>query len=238
MAEKELGTPFAIHSGGTDLIFPHHENELAQTAAARGRPLARAWMHVGMVLAGTEAKMAKSEGNVFQLSEALERFGAEAVIDFLISGHYRQPLAFGVDALVEAQARNERIRDFFRSAERVDGEPDSVVVAGREAFLTALADDFSTPRAMAAVYDLVSEGNKRPLAGAHGTVAELLDVLGLGRLAETDEPADAEAEGLLREREEARAAHDFARADQLRDELGDRGYVVRDTPEGPRLVRR
>ena len=238
MAEKELGAPFAIHGGGTDLIFPHHENELAQTAAARGRPLARTWMHVGMVLAGSEAKMAKSEGNVFQLSEALDRFGAEAVIDFLIAGHYRQPMSFGVEALEQAVARNERVRDFFRSAERVDGEPDPAVLAGREAFLAALADDFNTPRAMAEVYGLVAEGNKRPLAGAHAAIAELLDVLGLGSLAAVDEPRDAEADRLVREREEARAARDFDRADRLRDELAARGYAVRDTPQGPKLVRR
>jgi cysteinyl-tRNA synthetase len=238
MAEKELGAPFAIHSGGTDLIFPHHENELAQTAAARGRPLARSWMHVGMVLTGPEAKMAKSEGNVFQLSEALDRFGAEAVIDFLIAGHYRQPISFGVEALEQAAARNERVRDFFRSAERIDGEPDAAVDAGREAFVAALADDFNTPRAMAAIYDLVSEGNRRPLAGAHETVAELLDVVGLGALAAADEPIDPDAERLAREREEARAARDFDRADRLRDEIAARGYVVRDTPQGPKLVRR
>jgi cysteinyl-tRNA synthetase len=238
MAEKELGAPFAIHSGGTDLIFPHHENELAQTAAARGRQLARTWMHVGMVLAGLEAKMAKSEGNVFQLSEALDRFGPEAVIDFLISGQYRQPLAFGVDALEQAVARNERVRDFFRSAARVDDEPDPVVNAGREEFLAALADDFNTPRALAAIYELIGEGNKRPLAGAHGTVAELLDILGLGSLAAVDEPIDPEAERLAREREEARAARDFDRADRLRDEIAERGYAVRDTPEGPQLVPR
>jgi cysteinyl-tRNA synthetase len=238
MAEKELGAPFAIHSGGTDLIFPHHENEVAQTAAARGRPLARTWMHVGMVLTGPEAKMAKSEGNVFQLGEALDRFGPEAVIDFLISGHYRQPLSFGVEALEQAAARNERVRDFFRSAARVDGDVDPVVAAGREAFLAALADDFNTPRAMAAIYDLVSEGNRRPLAGAHAAVAELLDVLGLGSLAAVEEPIDPDAERLAREREEARAARDFDRADRLRDEIASRGYTVRDTPQGPRLVRR
>jgi cysteinyl-tRNA synthetase len=238
MAEKELGAPFAIHSGGTDLIFPHHENELAQTAAARGRPLARTWMHVGMVLTGPEAKMAKSEGNVFQLSEALDRFGAEGVIDFLISGHYRQPISFGIEALEQARARNERVRDFFRSPQRLDGEPDPIVVAGRESFREALADDFNTPRAMAAIYDLVTEGNKRPLGGAHGAVAELLDVLGLGGLAAVDAPVDEEAERLAREREEARAARDFDRADRLRDEIAARGYAVRDTPQGPKLVRR
>src|SRR5919106_1082373 len=110
------------------------ENEIAQTEAARGETFARIWMHNGMVETAQE-KMAKSEGNVFQLSEAIERFGAEAVVGFLVAGHYRQPIAFGEDALEQARARNERLRDFFRGAERVEGEDDPRVAEAREAFL-------------------------------------------------------------------------------------------------------
>jgi cysteinyl-tRNA synthetase len=239
MAEKLLGAPLAIHGGGTDLIFPHHENEIAQTEAARRVPLASIWMHNGMVLAEREAKMAKSEGNVFLLHEALDRFGSDAVVDFLISGHYRQPLAFGEDALEAATARNERVRDFFRGTERADGEPDAAVVESREAFLAALADDFNTPRAMAALHDLITEANKRaPLAGGHAVLEEMLGVVGLERLAAAGYEADPEAEGLLVERERARAARDFATADRIRDELEERGFEVRDTPAGARLVRR
>ncbi len=238
MAERELGTPFTIHGGGVDLVFPHHENEIAQTEAARGHPLARVWMHNGMLLAGEEAKMAKSEGNVFGLREALERYGAEAVVGLLVSGHYRQPLAFGADALDQALARGERVRDFFRSAEEVGGEPDPVVARLRESFLDALADDFNTPRALAALYELIAEGNKRPVPGAHAAVRELLALLGLERLAEIDDVGSPEAERLAREREEARTARDFERADVLRDKLAELGYAVRDTPDGPRLVRR
>jgi cysteinyl-tRNA synthetase len=238
MAERYLGTDFAIHGGGLDLVFPHHENEIAQTEAARSHPLARLWMHNGMVLAGPEAKMAKSEGNVFLLHEALDRFGAEAVVDYLISGHYRQPLAFGEDALEQARARNERVRNFFRDAERVEGDPDPAVEASRDAFFDALADDFNTPKAMAAVYDLVAEGHRRPLGGAHAAIEEMLAVVGLERLAEPPEAADSDAERLLAEREEARKAGDFERADRLRGELASRGFDVRDAPEGPRLVRR
>jgi cysteinyl-tRNA synthetase len=239
MAEKLLGAPFAIHGGGTDLIFPHHENEIAQTEAGRGVPLATIWMHNGMVLAEREAKMAKSEGNVFLLHEALDRYGAEAVIDFLISGHYRQPLAFGEDALEAATARNERVRDFFRATQRADGAPHPVVVERREAFLDALADDFNTPRAMAEAYDLVAEGHRSaPLPGAHAELEEMLTVVGLGRLAGAGYEADPEAEGMLAERERARAAGDFATADRIRDDLAKRGFEVRDTPDGARLVRR
>jgi len=112
MAEAELGASFAIHGGGSDLVFPHHENEIAQSEAA-GRPFARIWMHNGMIETDT-AKMSKSEGNIFQLSEALDRYGREAVVDYLISGHYRQPLAFGVEQMEQAAARVERLRNFFR----------------------------------------------------------------------------------------------------------------------------
>ena len=112
MAEAELGPSFAIHGGGSDLVFPHHENEIAQSEAA-GRPFARAWMHNGMIETDAE-KMSKSEGNIFQLSEALDRYGREAVVDYLISGHYRQPLAFGPEQMEQAVARVERLRNFFR----------------------------------------------------------------------------------------------------------------------------
>jgi cysteinyl-tRNA synthetase len=238
MAEKFLGPSFAIHGGGTDLLFPHHENEIAQTEAARGVPLARMWMHNGMVTTGPEAKMAKSEGNVFLLHEAVDRYGAEAVVAFLVSGHYRQPLAFGEDALEQASARNERIRDFFRSAERLEGEPDARASAAEAEFLDALADDFNTARAMAALFGLVAEANREPVAGAHDAVERMLGLVGLGGLARADRAADPEAERLLAEREAARAARDFARADELREELESRGFGVRDTPDGGQLVPR
>jgi cysteinyl-tRNA synthetase len=238
MAEKLLGADFEIHGGGSDLVFPHHENEIAQTESARGLPLARIWMHNGMVLTGPEAKMAKSVGNVFMLGEAIERFGREAVIAFLIWGHYRQPLAFGEEALEEARARNERVRDFFRGVDRLDGPADPAVAEARETFLSALADDFNTPRAMAALYELVAEGHRRPLAGAHQALEELLEIVGLESLARTEEEVDAEAEQLLAERERARAERDFERADRIRDQLHQRGWVVRDTSDGARLVRK
>ncbi|HEY2714963.1 MAG TPA: cysteine--tRNA ligase, partial [Solirubrobacterales bacterium] len=113
MAEQELGESFAVHGGGSDLVFPHHENEVAQSEAA-GRPFARLWMHNGMVETEAE-KMSKSEGNIFQLSEALDRYGREAVVLFLISGHYRQPLAFGPEEIEQAVAQVERLRNFFRT---------------------------------------------------------------------------------------------------------------------------
>ncbi len=237
MAEKLLGLDIEIHSGGSDLVFPHHENEIAQTEAARGQPLARIWMHNGMVLAGPETKMAKSVGNVFLLHEAIDRYGAEAVVAFLVSGHYRQPLAFGEPALEQARASNERIRNFFREVERREGEPDPEVERARERFLAALADDFNTPRAIAALFDLIAEGHRRPLAGAHEVLEELLAIVGLEGLAEVAQEVPAEAAALLERRERARADRDFATADRIRDQLLDLGWSVRDTPAGAKLVR-
>jgi cysteinyl-tRNA synthetase len=238
MGEKLLGADFDIHSGGIDLVFPHHENEIAQTEAARGVPLARLWMHNGMIRVADE-KMSKSVGNIFQLSEALDRYGRDAVVAYLVSGHYRQPLEFSDRALREAEGRVRGIRNFvLQLPESDEGEPDDAVTAWRAAFLDALADDFSTPRALAVLSELISEGNRRELHGARAALEEMLPLLGLESLLAPPEAADPEAERLLAEREEARAARDFERADRLRDELAERGFEVRDTPEGVRLVPR
>jgi cysteinyl-tRNA synthetase len=239
MAEKVLGVDFAIHGGGSDLIFPHHENEVAQTEAARGKPLARIWMHNGMVRTDEE-KMSKSVGNIFQLSEALARYGREAVVAYLTSGHYRQPLEFSERALEEAGARLDRIRNYIAEApDDQSGGEDPFVAERREEFLAALADDFNTPRAWAALFDLVAEGNRRALAGALPVLSEMLELLGLESLLEgADEAPDAAAEELLAERERARAEKDFERADRIREQLGELGWEVRDSPTGATLRRR
>ncbi len=237
MAEAELGPSFAIHGGGSDLLFPHHENEIAQSEGA-GRPFARLWMHNGMIETDAE-KMSKSEGNIFQLSEALERFGREAVVAYILSGHYRQPLAFGEEPLREAAARVERLRNFLR--ESPPGEPAGEEAAERvERFNAALAEDFNTPRALAEAFELVSESNRSQLAGAGSALLEMLEALGLESLAQegAGEEADEEVLGLLAEREAARAARDFERSDRIREQLAELGWEVRDSAEGARLVRK
>ncbi|HVX34309.1 MAG TPA: cysteine--tRNA ligase [Solirubrobacterales bacterium] len=242
MAEQELGASFAVHGGGSDLVFPHHENEIAQSESA-GRPFARVWMHNGMVDAAGE-KMSKSEGNIFQLKEALDRYGREAVVAYLISGHYRQPLAFGELPMEEAVARVERLRNFFREhpvgrdsvGQQRGGSGEGPPEPRLEAFKDALADDFNTPRAMAEVFELVGEANRGEVPGAVEAVAEMLDLVGLGSIAEGEDGSDPEAEQLLRERQDARAAKDFARADEIRDRLAAMGFEVRDSPDGARLV--
>jgi cysteinyl-tRNA synthetase len=254
MAAEALGPSFAIHGGGSDLVFPHHENEIAQSEAA-GRPFARIWMHNGMVETDA-AKMSKSDGNIFQLSEALDRYGREAVVWFLISGHYRQPIAFSPQQMEQAAAGCERIRNFFRE-HPVKGEsgvgpgeqqrggspgpsPDSPPAGRLERFKEALADDFNTPRAMAEVFELIAEANRTHTPGASDALCEMLELVGLSSLAQPEEgdEADEEAEKLLVEREEAREAKDFGRADEIRERLGEMGWEVRDSAEGARLVRK
>ena len=240
MAEQIVGLDFDIHGGGADLVFPHHENEIAQTEAGRGKPLARLWMHNGMVELDAE-KMSKSVGNIRSLGGALETYGRDALIMYFAGGHYRGPLAFSEEALDEAARSVERVRDFVR---RLD--PDGAEPEGMDAYLErlydALADDFNTAMARAVLFEWISEGNRRLDAGERlgpGRLGEMLYALGLENLLEPErDEVDPEAERLLCEREEARAARDFATADARRDQLAALGWEVRDTAEGPRLVRR
>jgi cysteinyl-tRNA synthetase len=239
MAEAELGRSFAVHGGGSDLLFPHHENEIAQSQAA-GRPFAQVWMHNGMIEADA-AKMSKSAGNIFQLSEALERYGREPVLAYLISGHYRQPLAFGAEQMQEATMRVKRLRNFFREHPlRLDSgseAPKGFVAARSAAFNDALAEDFNTPRAMAEAFELVAEANRTDTPGAAVALAEMLGLLGLGSLAEEEGGPDQAAEELLGERQRARSAGDFVKADRIREQLAELGWEVRDAADGAHLVR-
>ena len=239
MAEEILGPDFDIHGGGADLIFPHHENEIAQTEAARHKPLARIWMHNGMVRLEGE-KMAKSLGNIRLLHEALAAVGRDTLVMYFVSGHYRQPLVYTEDALADARGSVERIRDF---ALRLD--PGAGVPAGaaefEERFYAALADDFNTPAARAVLFDWISEANRRIDAGEKigpGPLPEMLRVFGLENLLDAGDKPDDDAVRLLEEREGARREKDFATADARRDELDALGWIVRDTAEGPQLVRK
>jgi cysteinyl-tRNA synthetase len=238
MAEAILGLDFDVHGGGLDLVFPHHENEIAQTEAGRGRPLARHWMHNGMIRF-EEEKMAKSVGNVTLLADALDLHGRDALVMYFLRGHYRQPLAYSDELVEDAGRAVERIANFCRLLRKEGAaQGESAVVAGyRNAFFDALRDDFNTPRALAELFDLINHVNREGLtADVEPAVTEMLGVLGLEHLLEPDEPIDEELLRLAAEREEARLARDFDRADRIRDELRARGYELRDTPGGPELV--
>ncbi|MGO9901044.1 MAG: cysteine--tRNA ligase [Solirubrobacteraceae bacterium] len=234
MAEALLGLDFEIHGGGSDLIFPHHENEAAQTCAGRGAPLARLWVHNGMVRVDSE-KMAKSVGNIFLLHETLSAYGRDALIMYLCSGHYHQPIEFDDARLAEASARVTRIREAARRL--LPGPSPSWSAALREAFFDALAADFNTPRALASVFDWVREANSSQAPVGDGDLREMLGVLGLANLVEVEQAsASAAVKALLQDRERARARRDWVRADLIREQLRRLGWEVRDGPDGPELL--
>jgi cysteinyl-tRNA synthetase len=233
MAEELLGVGFEIHGGGNDLVFPHHENEAAQTRMARDEELARIWMHNGMLQFGEE-KMAKSVGNVMALHEVLDDVGRNALIMLFAGAHYRQPMAFDEFRLVEALARVARVRDAARGL--VDGPSPAEMRPLRDAFFDALRDDFNSAAALGALFEWIRERHQRAEPTGRDDLVEMLSVLGLENLAETGSEAGAEEQELLEQRQAARAAGDYAEADRLRDELRSHGWEVRDGPEGPELV--
>ena len=253
MAEQLLGPGFELHGGGLDLVFPHHENERAQSEGAGHAPFARAWLHNGMLRIGAE-KMSKSEGNIERLRDALDRVGPLTLCAFFASAVYRSPQDYDDEGLARAAASNDRFREALRNARRYaaaggGGGGDALRAAAAEAghrFDVAMADDLDTPAALAAVHGLaralnaaVAAGDAAPAAveEAADELVACLDVLGLAGLdAQADGAVSAAARRLMHEREAARAARDFARADRLREELAHLGYAVRDTPQGAEIV--
>jgi cysteinyl-tRNA synthetase len=212
MAEKHLGPAFEIHGGGLDLVFPHHENEIAQSRGA-GREFARIWMHNGMLRFGGE-KMSKSVGNVVTLREAVEEWGRETLLMFFLGAHWRKPMDYSEETLTAARARAEGFREVFRNPSEPGGSWDDLV--------RALEDDFNTPDALAVMHEWRD----------HELLRRGLDLFGLGSLAE-QEAAPPELHGLARQRAEVRAGGDYDEADRLRQEIEDAGWVVRDVAAEP-----
>ena len=210
MAEKLLGVGFEIHGGGSDLIFPHHENEAAQTRAARDADLTRLWVHVGMVRLDSE-KMSKSIGNVFMLGEALERHGPETLLMYLAGAHYHQPMEYDEDRLEEARARAAGIRNTARGL--LDGSSPEWSAPLKDRFFDALANDFNTPKALAVVADWEREANRSGAGTVGGAdLREMLDVLGLASLMESGAvPISDEVAALRDARERARLQRDWGR---------------------------
>ena len=235
MAEDLLGVGFDIHGGGSDLVFPHHENEAAQTRAARGEELARIWMHNGMIQS-TGEKMAKSVGNIAPLHEVIEQYGHDTVLMYLVSGHYRQPLAFSEAALEQARANVNRIREAGRRLE--PGASHTDLSSLRDAFFEALARDFNTAEAMAIVNEWIREATHGMYGEVRGDshLREMLGVLGLDGLLEPLASAPEQIRDLATRREQARAERDFVTADRLRDEIAALGWEVRDGSSGSQLL--
>ncbi len=218
MAEKLLGPVFEIHGGGLDLVFPHHENELAQSRAL-GHEFAKIWMHNGM-LRFTGEKMSKSLGNVETIQEVLDEWGRETVLLFFLTAHWRSPIDFSDETMAAAQAQWRS----FQQAVYEDRDPAPAV--GWEAFEAALDDDFNTAQALAVLHEWRAASQLELLQRG-------LHVFGLGFMRM---PTPDDVQALVAEREAARAAKDFAASDDLRDRIAERGWVVQDTPAGSVLV--
>jgi cysteinyl-tRNA synthetase len=219
MAEKALGPEFWIHGGGLDLVFPHHENEIAQSQAV-GRPFARIWMHNGMLAFGGD-EMHKSLGNDVSLRNVLDTWGREATLVYFLTGHWHGPIDFSDEAMSAASARADGLREVFRGAS--EPAPDGAW----ERFAEALEDDFNTPAALAVMHEWRD----------HVLLGRALSIFGLGSLA-VEEQAPTDVVELAERRLRARAARDFEEADRLRDELDAAGWEARDEDGGYRLVPR
>ena len=207
MAEKHLGPAFEIHGGGLDLVFPHHENEIAQSRGA-GREFARIWMHNGMLRLGGE-KMSKSLGNLVPLRDAVEEWGTETILMLFLGAHWRKPMDYSDETLAAAKARAEGFREVFRNP--------SVAGASWDELSEALENDFNTPEALAVMHEWRD----------HDLLRNGLALFGLESLAD-EEPAPAELDELARKRADARAGGDFDEADRLRHEIEAAGWEVRD----------
>ncbi|MBN1320914.1 MAG: cysteine--tRNA ligase [Thermoleophilia bacterium] len=267
MSMKYLGPGFDIHGGGRDLIFPHHENEIAQAEGALESPFVRFWMHNGM-LNLSEEKMSKSLGNILTLRDVLDEHRPEALIAVFLGSHYRSPMEFSEDVLEEAEQQVDRLRNVFMElADQAAGgasapsaglvaQPGAAtglaapilqkVAARQQAFADAMADDLNTAAGLAEVFGLAREANAALAAGELdvGTAAqvrtemvEMVHVLGLDAVAGGDDCIPDEIEAMAEERQQCRARRDFARADELRTAIAECGYEVRDVPGGCKIVR-
>lgn len=250
MVRRYLGDTIDIHCGGQDLIFPHHENEIAQSECCNGVPFANYWMHNGYINVDN-VKMSKSLGNFFTVRDVAEKYGYEPIRYLMISSHYRSPINYSVDIIDQCKASLTRLhtcRDSldFALKNAGDGEPENAaeiraqMEARKQQFIEAMDDDLNTADGLAAVFELVRDinvsvlqsGSKALIADAIKLFDELTDVLGIVYPHEQADDLDAEVEKKIEARQAARKAKNWAEADRIRDELKDKGIVLEDTPQG------
>jgi len=251
MSMKYLGETFDLHCGGVDLIFPHHENEIAQSTCATGKPFVRHWMHVTHLLVDNET-MSKSKGNFYTIPDLLERGHRPDAIRYLLcAAHYRKPLNFTWDGLHQAAASIDKVHGFVRRLDEIDqeGPPapavETAVAKAREAFDRALEDDLNTPEALAAVHELVNEGNRLLAEGAltregAARVRSRLEAMDqvFAVLLPGEDRLSPEEQALFDARQEARRKREFQKADERRNELEEMGVILEDTPKGTRWRRK
>lgn len=255
MSRKYLGDTLDIHAGGQDLIFPHHENEIAQSEAHNGKQFANYWMHNGYITIDKE-KMSKSKGNFFTVRDILKDYDGEVIRFFLLSGHYRNPINFSKDLMEQAKSALARMRNTKENLRHLINtqtgkmmESEKATAEGfdrhRQIFIDKMDDDLNTADAITAIFELVSDINHAIKDGCSGEFAEVA-------LAALQEPADvlgllqdrqgagsgigADIEALVEERQEARKRKDFVRADRIRDQLAARGITLKDTPQGVQII--
>ncbi|MDY5498052.1 MAG: cysteine--tRNA ligase [Anaerobutyricum sp.] len=254
MSKKYIGDTIDIHAGGEDLIFPHHENEIAQSEACNGEPFAKYWMHNAFLNIDNK-KMSKSAGNFFTVREISEKYPLQVIRFFMLSAHYRSPLNFS-DTLVEASKNGleriltavDRLREILKTAPEREFTPEDEknakeVDALKAKFEEAMDDDFNTADAIAAIFELVKLANITAQEGSRGyvrkiydTIVMLCDILGI-ITDKKEELLDQDIEALIEERQAARKAKNFARADEIRDELAKKGIILEDTRAGVKWKR-
>ena len=254
MSMKYLGETIDIHCGGKDLLFPHHENEIAQSEGATGKPFVHYWMHNGHINVDNQ-KMSKSLGNFFTVRDISKEFDLEAVRMFMISAHYRSPVNFSKEMIEQSKAALDRLytaRDNWtflldHAPERELNEAEQALIAkGREAvakFDEAMDDDLNTADAIGAIFELVKEGNlaitadtaRAAIKSTLSTLKEMTDVLGI--LARENDAIPDDIKALVEQRKQARAEKNWAESDRLRDEITARGFVLEDTPKGAKVRR-
>lgn len=257
MSKRYLGETIDIHAGGQDLTFPHHENEIAQSEGANGKQFAKYWMHNGYITID-DKKMSKSEGNFFTVRDILDKYNGEVIRFYLLSGHYRSPIDFSEKLMESAKSGLARLSNAKSTLEHLvvkgkdnvsDAENESLEGLNRykDKFIAAMDDDLNTADAIAAIFELVNEVNmlntdglsKMYAGSALAMLSELTGVLGVLDdidVGDSDE-VDSELESLIEERQKAREEKNWARADEIRDILKEKGITLKDTPQGVQIIR-
>ena len=255
MSRKYLGDTIDIHAGGQDLQFPHHENEIAQSEAHNGCTFANYWMHNGYITIDNE-KMSKSLGNFFTVRDILEKYDGEVIRYFLLSGHYRNPINFSDELMLQAknslgrlQNAKENLQFLIEKGEGEMTDAEKEVYEGydkfRQQFISAMDDDLNTADGITAVFELVTAINTAVKDGASKefaeksleTLMEFADVLGLLQQDKADEGIGEDIQALVDERQQARKEKNFARADEIRDQLAAMGITLKDTPQGVQIIK-